>query len=392
MRELQTRLLRAGQWIPLVKRADSTDLAQQAKLMASSSLQRLSLAPDLARPLYESRALLLPIAPGHVPEVTLYTKHRQSTELIAELRICSQKASFTPDVVLERIAVALPHDGHSSAVTTNGLVAGTQYFEHPSKAENQHAAATNGGTVTAVRRNKTRDVDFSANKLGTWLESTVTLRFETEIPTNCYVFICLQANELVEIYESQQLITAMTTVNHSQNSKVNVSNAQCPPKESGVDEFEFWLPQRRPHGRNLAATMDLHPMTYSIENVINGFGRPTTQPNAWVASLDDSCPTVTLEWPHPQPIRTIELVFDADWEHPMENIVMQHTERVMPTIVRNFRILGPTREVLTVVRDNHTAIVSCRLHSAITTNRISIELEHPSELIPASLYEVRCYS
>lgn len=51
----------------------------------------------------------------------------------------------------------------------------------------------------------------------------------------------------------------MTTVVHAQNGKVNASKRQRPPKGSGVEEFDFWIPQRRPHGRNLAATVNLHP-------------------------------------------------------------------------------------------------------------------------------------
>jgi hypothetical protein len=76
----------------------------------------------------------------------------------------------------------------------------------------------------------------------------------------------------------------------------------------------------------------------------------------------------------------------------MENIVMQHPERVMPTVVRNFRVLGPDQEVLAVVRDNHSAVVISHFDAMITTDRLIIELEHPSDQVPASLFEVRCYA
>lgn len=75
----------------------------------------------------------------------------------------------------------------------------------------------------------------------------------------------------------------------------------------------------------------------------------------------------------------------------MENIVMHHPERVMPTVVRNFRVLEAAQETLAVVRDNDLAMVSIDLDTAVTADLISIELEDPSDLAPASLYEVRCY-
>ncbi len=138
--------------------------------------------------------------------------------------------------------------------------------------------------------------------------------------------------------------------------------------------------------------MELPQAAIAAENAINGFQRPTRGPNAWVASPHDQNPTLTLQWPEAKQIRTIELVFDADWDNPMENIAMHHPDRVMPTVVRNFRILGPDKKVLASVRDNHSAVVSSHFDTAITTDRLFIELEHPSDRAPASLYEVRCFS
>src|SRR5690606_2329038 len=115
MQGLQRRPLRAGQWIPHVKRTDPADLAQPATVTASTTLQRLSLAPASQRRLNASHALLLPMAVGQVPELTLYARHRQATELIAELCICSHRASYTPDVVLDRMVVPLPCSQRSPA-------------------------------------------------------------------------------------------------------------------------------------------------------------------------------------------------------------------------------------------------------------------------------------
>ena len=392
MRELQLRLLRSGQCIPHLKREDPLDLAQQATVSSSSSLQRLELIPSQSRALNESRALLVPVSAGPMPEVTVKLKHKQATELTAELRICSRRESHTPDVVLDTVMVPLSAAAHSP---TAHLLRKDSAAQGPRRSHTDMSSAASGSnvkTLTATRHEVADGNGLPTNSVDQWSDSEVTLQFNAELPRDCYAFVCLQANEFIEVYESQQLVTGVTTVKHGQNIKVARSSKQSPPKGSGIEEFEFWLAERRPKGRNLAATMDLHPSTFAAENAINGFQRPTCQSNAWVASPNDQSPTITLQWPESRQIQSIELVFDADWDNPMENIVMQHSENVMPTVVRNFRILGPDQEVLAVVRDNHAAVVSSHFDSAITTDRLTIELEHPSDKAPASLFEIRCYA
>ena len=69
------------------------------------------------------------------------------------------------------------------------------------------------------------------------------------------------------------------------------SARQEPPEGSGIDSFEFWIPLRRPGGKNFALRIDPPLATFGPGNLTNGIARPTRQPNAWVAALEDPDPT-----------------------------------------------------------------------------------------------------
>lgn len=387
--ELQLRLLRSGQFIPHLKRNDPEDVAQQAQVTASSVLQRLDLEPAGAICLRESRALLVPLAAGPTPEVRFTVRHPEQTELIAELRTCSRPGSFTPDVLLEALVVPLPN-----AVPGGGT---SGRLPHAPLAQ-PHFAVTDapsrrlGHGVAVAQRRATR-LDFAVKDAPEeMIESAISLKFEACLAADQYAFVIVRDNPLVEVFQSSQLVTGITTVARRQNAKVAQSHQQTPPAGSGIDAFEFWIPERRPRGRNLAFAMDLPPATFAAENVVNGFQRPTNRVNAWVAAPDDPQPSLRLRWAAPQTLARIVLVFDPDWDHPLESIIMQHKEREMPTTVRKFRLLGSGAQVLHECCDNHQTQVTVDLAENCVTDELRIELEHPSENVPASLFEVQCFS
>lgn len=387
--ELQLRLLRSGQFIPHLKRADPSDLAQQAQVTATSCLHRLDLKPARTRRLYESRGLLIPLTAGSIPELQFAVRHNGATKLMAELHTCSRAGSFTPDLLLDEVIVELPRP----QAVQRGATGSKQRI---AAAEVQAAASSGslkscGNGVAVVQRHATRVDAARADKESEIYESLVSLQFDATLPTDKYVFVILRENPQVEVFESRQLVTGVTTVTHRQNAKVAKASKQTPPPGSGIDEFEFWIPERRPRGCNLAITVDLPEKTFAAVNAVNGFQRPTDRSNAWVASIDDPRPSLLLRWDEPQSIGTIVLVFDPDWDHPMENIIMQHEEREMPTTVRQFRVTAQDGRVLHECSDNHQTQVTLDIPSGVRTNELCIELDHPSELVPASLFEVQCF-
>ncbi len=206
-----------------------------------------------------------------------------------------------------------------------------------------------------------------------------------------YLFVCLMANPHVEVRGSEHRVTGVLAVAHKMNGRVAESATQTPPDEIGIDTFEFWRPDRRPKGHNLAVDIEPPLDAFGASNVINGVSRPVLGVNAWVADQGDPAPALTLAWDAPQRIRRIELTFDTDWDHPLESVLMGHPERVMPFCVRRCRVLDDAGRELARLDDNHQTCWRIELNEAIETRRLRIECEHPSETTPAAIFEVRCY-
>lgn len=386
--ELQQRLLRRGQYIPATVREDPFDLAQRASITATSTLDRIGLPVERVSQLSDSRAILLPAVTGEALELTLSCLSDQPATLDLELRTSSRTASFSPDVTLDRVQIDLPtaacHDGNDLGFVS----ASTPPQEQVAATPRLSSLAFSG--KQDIEPDAYRVTDRRARMMPLGL-GNVTVRFDADIVQDQYVFVCLGENRHVRVGESKAMVTGITTVRHASDAKVSRRNRQIAPPGSGIDDFEFWTPQRRPGWRNLAVSKSMPTGLFAPSNVANGVARPTCRPNAWVASLTDHRPTLTLSWDEPQQIGSIELVLDPDWDHPLESIVMQHAENVMPTLVRDIKVSAEDGSVLYKCTANHQAIVRHRFEAPVMTSALHVEVAHPSDLVPASLYEVRCY-
>jgi hypothetical protein len=206
-------------------------------------------------------------------------------------------------------------------------------------------------------------------------------------------------------------VTGVLAVTQKFNRAVAKSPRQEPPPGSGIDSFEFWIPQRRPAGKNLAVKIEPPLAVFGAANLTNGFARPTNQPNAWVADFSHEQPVLTLAWDKPQTIARIELSFDSDYDHPMESVLMGHPERVMPFCVREVTVAVPakvpvaagraagnnlkcsdTERLVFQVSDNHQSRQVIHLHTPITTDALELRLVAPGANVPAALCEVRCFA
>jgi hypothetical protein len=167
---------------------------------------------------------------------------------------------------------------------------------------------------------------------------------------------------------------------------------QAPGADIGVDAFEFWTPERRPGGENLAITVDPPLDAWQPANVANGWARPTASTNAWAADFDDQRPTLNLAWEQPQAIGAIELCFDTDFDHPMESVLMGHPETTMPFCVRDYRILDDQGRVLAERTGNHQTREVHIIQPPITTKALHFHLVKPHASATTALFEVRCRS
>ncbi|MBL0743109.1 FAD-dependent oxidoreductase [Chryseolinea lacunae] len=333
MKTLQQMLMRSGQHIPGLTLADPEDLMRTATVSASSVASVNELPEEgLLKTLDPAVAQMLPVSAGSLPVFTVHAQTTTATSLEVELRICSKTGSYTPDVVLEQKTVAL----------TPG-------------------------------------------------RNCVKIAFDTVLASTQYVFITFRKNPAVQLHFTSRRVTGVLSVFNLVNEAVSNYGKQEPPEDIGIDAFEFWCPQRRPEGQNLAIKMSEPLKGFEAENIRNGIARPTDKPNAWVADLNDKKPTLTLTWQTPKIIRNIVLKFDTDFDHPMESVLMGHPENVMPFCVRRYVLRDDEGRVVYEKTDNHQTMNVIRLATPMQTRQLTLEVEHPSANVPAAVFEVLCY-
>jgi hypothetical protein len=114
-------------------------------------------------------------------------------------------------------------------------------------------------------------------------------------------------NPAVSLAVSDARLTGVLALRHTAEHKVSKSAVQRPPADIGVDAFEFWLPERRPGGRNLAMRFEPPVEAFRPENVVTGPERPTSSANAWVADRADESPWIQLAWASPRDVRRAAL-------------------------------------------------------------------------------------
>ncbi|MGE9268777.1 MAG: FAD-dependent oxidoreductase, partial [Verrucomicrobiales bacterium] len=103
LQALQARLVRRGQFLPGIAVSDSADLAQTARVEASSSYQLAELpAGGEWRKLDHGWAMLLPLSAGACPRFFFQVKAGEACRLKVELARSLKAGNFTPDESLER--------------------------------------------------------------------------------------------------------------------------------------------------------------------------------------------------------------------------------------------------------------------------------------------------
>jgi hypothetical protein len=331
MRELQALLERDGQFIPGSAVPDSMDLALQATASSSSRFVLSGLAPNKAWVRLDSGwAMLVPLHGGTRPTVTLEVAAEHAGALRVELRRSTKPANFTPDELVEAI-----------------------------------------------------EVPFSSGK------SRVTACFGERIAADGYHFIKLSEDPAVRVRVSDDRVSGVLAVTNAFNKAVAKSSVQNPADDIGIDRFEFWLPKRRPEGRNLAMSFDPPLDHFGPGNVISGPARPTTLPNAWVADAADRQPELHLDWPTAVALGRVIIEFDPDWDHPMESVLMTHPEEVVPFLVKDFDILADG-ELVASVRDHRHARFDWKPAVQIRAKRLTLRVLE-THGTPAAVFRVRCF-
>jgi hypothetical protein len=331
--ELQQRLLKAGQFIPGIKNEDADELVRQATISASSEFSLLTL-PESEKlyPLETGIAQLIPASPGKLPLMRFHLEVKEKTNLPVHLAVSSRLGGYTPDLILEEKILSL----------------------EPGR-------------------------------------NCIELDWATNFSDSQYAFIIFRKNEAVLAYLSNTRITGVLSVFQAENKAVSNTGVQTPPEDIGVDAFEFWTPRRRPAGENMAINFSKPLFTYTASNITNGYARPYLSANAWVAALTDSVPQLVIKWNNAVTIQTIQLTFDTDMDHPMESVLMQHPENIMPFCIRNYSIYDSTGKLVKNIQGNHQTRNTIKLEDPLVTDTLVVKCEHPAANIPAAIFEIRCY-
>jgi hypothetical protein len=334
LKELQLELWRSGQYLPQTQITDTENLVPKAmKIQASSTLKLTELpGSDFWAVIKDSVAQMLPVTRGNMPSVTFQVEAQIETTLAVELRKSEKSFNHTPDVTLD--------------VQTFELKEGKQQ---------------------------------------------ITVNWSTDFDEACYAFVCFMKNEQVKIQYSETRITGLVSVFNATNPAVSNYGKQEPTEDIGVDTFEFWCPQRRPEGRNIAMKFGKALEVFGTENVVNGLHRPVSRPNAWVADLNDKTPLLTVSWNEPTTISKADFVFDSDYDHPMENVIYVHPETVMPFCVQQVQVLNCNDEVVGTISNNHLSMRTILFEKPVTTQHLKIKLSGSRADVPVSLMEIRCY-
>jgi hypothetical protein len=334
IKQLQERLIYSGQYIPNVVVNDRENLMNQAKLTASSHLILSEIPPN--GPLVDlvhSAAQMLPLGQGRIPQISFWVYAKNQTKFEIELRISSKRNNHTPDIILKTKLLELSKGYHH-----------------------------------------------------------LMLDFDETLDSSTYVFICFMKNENIQLQYSDFRSTGILTVFNKTNPAVSNYGKQIPKEDIGVEEFEFWTPQRRPLGHNIAMKIEGGINLFNVENLINGIQRPTSQPNAWVSSPVDKSPYITISWDEKKVISEIDLYFDTDFDHPMEQVLITHPERRIPFCVEKYKIFDDDNQIVFEKKGNYQTINRIKFDQKIKSKSLKLLLEYPDDNIPAALFEIRCYS
>lgn len=336
IRELQMNLNRNGQSIPRLDLHDNEDLAKTAKPIASSTLNFEGFTPtEDWQQLTFSTAQLLPLEAGKNYEFTFEVNVLEETNLEIQLKSSKSPHHYTPDL----------------------LVDSQKYVLKPGKQK-------------------------------------LTFSNKNALPHNHYAYVCFMKNEKIEVRLSNERISGLMTVQNKINKAVSNFGKQEPPEDIEIDSFEFWTPERRPSGKNIALSLSSPLAIFEVENVVNGGVRPESNgaTNAWVANIDDAKPSLTLQWKTEVTIRKVKLFFDCDYDHALETTLRKHPESTIPFIVSDYVIKNKKGAVLKDVKGNYQAINTIEFDTAVNTDTLVIEFSKKIDSIPVSVFNISVFS
>jgi hypothetical protein len=332
---LQLALNRNGQSIYGIDVEDDMDLAKKATVTTSSTLLFDGFAPSEDwQTLTYSTAQLLPLASKEAYLFYFEVEASDDTALETQLRTSTKNNYFTPD-----------HTVHS------------ERFE--------------------LKKGKHK----------------ITFRCVTAEDENKYFYLCFMKNEQLKVRLSEERCTGIMSVQNRINKAVSNYGKQEPPEAIGIDSFEFWTPERRPGGKNIAFSIQPVLNLFEPAHVINGKVRPSSKgaTNAWVASKNEESVSLTMVWDNQVSINTVKIFFDCDYDHALESTLMGHPEDTIPFVVSDYSIEDDQGNLLAKVEGNYQAINTIKFKDNLKTNTLHFTFFQKHKNIPVSVFNISVF-
>ncbi|MGZ0721174.1 FAD-dependent oxidoreductase [Kluyvera cryocrescens] len=319
--KLQQHLQHTGCYIP---RQFLQDPARGAQVTASSEMQLTTLAANGQWMALEERmALLLPVKAGEsLPEMRFTLRSATAQPLKISLLGSQKVANYCADMLLDERALTVEQAGE------------------------------------------------------------YRVAFDWRSDADRYLFIAFESNSSVEIALTSLALPGVMTVFNSQNARVAKHPRQIVDGDFGAEEFDFWVPRRRPHQVMPAVHFATPLRCYDVQNLLNGRLRPEQQINGWAPALDDAKPELTWQWDAPQTVQSLTLVFDNDFDNAMETVQMGHHAAVTPHCTTHYRLWADD-ELLAEVSDNRHAVCQHTLEAPRSVSKIHLELVKSAGALPA---------
>ncbi|MDR2140156.1 MAG: FAD-dependent oxidoreductase [Tannerella sp.] len=234
------------------------------------------------------------------------------------------------------------------------------------------------GNYTPDRHLATRELHLPAG------ESSRTVQFGLSLPKAQYGLIVLEKNSMVNVAQSSVRLTGVLSLFHHHTQQQNDAH--------GVKEIPFYVPERRPGGKNIALKISPALCCFTTEQLRSGVFRPANGTvNAWVAPLACATARLTCKWEQPREIREIVLWFDSDFDHAMESCLMGHPEDIMPFCVQHYKLTDDSGHTLYEVTDNHHSRNRIRLEKPVLVSSLILECYRAHENVPVSVFGIQVY-
>lgn len=212
-------------------------------------------------------------------------------------------------------------------------------------------------------------------------DQDLTLDFDVTLQEPGYVFLRFPKGEGISLHTSPLRISGILRLHYQTTEST---------EHVGGEHFDVYAPERRPGGHNLALGIAPPLAGFDAGNIRNGWQRPTSQVNAWVASPEDLSPAIHLDWSQAQKISSVSLFFDGDFDHSMESVLMGHPERAVVFCVKRFEVLDETGRVVACADNNHQSVVHLKWSEPVVTSRLTVRVLETWGA-PAAIFEIRCY-